>query len=355
MINILVMDHYFSSKTANLLLQTSLLLVSLLVIYGIYSLVFAWFRKKLEKTRTPVDEYIFDLFRGALLWFIYWFVLNISTRIIYKDIEFFPVILKINNLLLIFTLTWLFVQFINALAYYLQTKYDLSTTDNLKARKSLTQVKVFKAITVSIIIIIAIGAALMTFEQARKAGISILTSAGILGIIVGLAAQKSIGMILAGIQLAITQPIRLGDIVIVEGEFGKIEEIQLTYVVVKIWDERRLIIPVTWFLEKPFQNLTRTSASTTGTIFLFVGYEFPVESLRKVLPALLADNTDWDGRIANIQVTDTKERFKEIRILLSSADSSRNWDLRTNIREKLIDFINANYPDAFAKIKIKTV
>jgi small-conductance mechanosensitive channel len=349
------MELHLKSETINLIVQTTILLLSLIVLYVVYRLVFSWLRNKLTKTSSTVDEYILDLFRGALLWFIYWFVLNISTRILYNELNFYPIILKVNNLLLIFTITWLFIQFINALAYYLQSRYDLSTTDNLKARKSLTQVKVFKAIAVSIIVIVATGAALMTFEQARRAGISILTSAGILGIIVGFAAQKSIGMILAGIQLAITQPIRLDDVVIVEGEFGKIEEIQLTYIVVRIWDERRLVIPVTWFLEKPFQNLTRTNASTTGTIFLFVDYEFPVESLRKILPAMLVDNNNWDGRIANIQVTNTTERFKEVRILLSSSDSSRNWDLRTTIREKLIDFINANYPDAFAKIKIKTV
>lgn len=227
------MELHLKSQTINLIVQTTILLLSLVFLYVIYRLVFSWVRKKLTKTSTTVDEYILDLFRGALLWFIYWFVLNISTRILYNELSFYPIILKINNLLLIFTITWLFIQFINALAYYLQSRYDLSTTDNLKARKSLTQVKVFKAIAVSIIVIVAIGAALMTFEQARRAGISILTSAGILGIIVGFAAQKSIGMILAGIQLAITQPIRLDDVVIVEGEFGKIEEIQLTYIVVK--------------------------------------------------------------------------------------------------------------------------
>jgi small-conductance mechanosensitive channel len=195
---------------------------------------------------------------------------------------------------------------------------------------------------------------LLTFDAARTIGLSLLTSAGVLGIIVGFAAQKSIGMILAGIQIAITQPIRLDDVVIVEGEWGRIEEITLTYVVVKIWDERRLILPVNWFLEKPFQNWTRSNAAITGTIFLFVDYNFPVESIRTALPDILNGNSDWDGRTINVQVTNSTERYKEVRVLLSSTDASKNWDLRTTVREKLIDFINENYPDSFAKIRIET-
>lgn len=234
----------------------------------------------------------------------------------------------------------------------MQGRLDIVAKNNLDARSRLTQIKVFKVIINSIIIILAIAIGLLTFDKVRSIGISLLTSAGILGIIVGFAAQKSIGMILAGIQLAITQPIRLDDVVIVEGEWGRIEEITLTFVVVKIWDERRLILPVTWFLEKPFQNWTRSTADITGTIFLYVDYSFPVESIRKILPGLLADNPDWDSRMWNVQVTNTNEQYKEIRVLLSSSDASKNWDLRAAVREKLIDFINTNYPDAYCKIRI---
>jgi small-conductance mechanosensitive channel len=349
------MDRYFSSYTERLIIQTTILLIILVAVFFVYKFIFEWVSKKASKTPGEFDDYVLRLFRGSLLWFIYWFLLNILIHIFYSGFSFFPKLLHLNNLLLIFTIAWLSVQFVTAVAYVIQSRYDLSASDNLRARKNLTQVKVFKAVTISIIIIIAIGVALMTFEQARKVGISILTSAGILGIIVGFAAQKSLAMILAGIQLAITQPIRIDDIVIVEGEFGRIEEIELTYVILNIWDERRMVIPVTWFLEKPFQNLTRTNSNTTGSIFFFLDYNFPVESLRKILPSMLQDNTNWDGRIANIQVTNSTEKYKEIRVLLSSSDSTKNWDLRTGIREKMIDFINANYPDAFAGIRIKTV
>jgi small-conductance mechanosensitive channel len=349
------MDQYFSNETIRLVIQTSLLVIIFAGVFFIYRFVFNWFIKRALRTPGTMDDYILKLFRGSLLWLIYWFMLNIFTRIFYNGLLFYPVLLHLNNLLLIFSLTLISIQFITAIAYYLQSRYNLGTSDNLRARKNITQIKVFRAIAVTIIVIIAIGSALMTFEQARKVGISILTSAGILGLIIGFAAQKSLGMILAGIQLAVTQPVRIDDIVIVEGEFGRIEEIQLTYVVLAIWDERRMIIPVTWFLEKPFQNLSRTNTNTLGTILFFVDYSFPVDSIRKVLPSMLQDNNDWDGRVASIQVSNTTENHKEIRVLLSSADPSKSWDLRTTVREKIIDFINTNYPDTFSRIRIKTV
>lgn len=338
----------------NLLVQTSLLIGVLIAAYFTYRFAYSWVEKRVLASQTSFDDFMLKLFKGPLFLLILWLILNIFSQVFFKDYSFFVILGKINTLLLIFTLTLISVRFISAGAYYLETRYDLKTQNNLRARKSLTQVKVFKAIAVTIIVIIAIGSGLMTFEQARKVGISVLTSAGILGIIVGLAAQKSIGMILAGIQLAITQPIRLDDIVIVEGEFGRIEEIELTYVVVQIWDERRMILPVTWFLDKPFQNLTRTTTTSTGTIFLYVDYSFPVDSIRKALPDLIQGNNNWDGRTANIQVTNTTDRYKEIRIVLSSSNSSKNWDLRTDIREKLIDFINANYPESFSRIRVES-
>lgn len=349
------MNQYFSNETVRLLVATASFIVLLVIIFFVYKYLFLFFKRKVSKTPGKFDDFILDLFKIPSLWLFYWVLLKIFTHIFLSNLPFFPYLLHIDTLLLIFSITWISIQFIKAGAYYLQSKLDIGTTDNLNARSRLTQIKVFKGIANSLIIIIAIAVGLLTFEQVKNIGISLLTSAGIIGIIVGFAAQKSIGMILAGIQLAITQPIRLDDVVIVEGEWGRIEEITLTYVVVKIWDERRLVLPVTWFLEKPFQNWTRTGADITGTVFLYVDYNFPVESIRIALPDMLKGNPDWDGRILNVQVTKTTEQYKEIRVLLSSADSSKNWDLRAAIREKLIDFINVNYPDSFAKIRFKTV
>ena len=348
------MDQPFSNDTINLIIASASFFVILVIVFFVYKYLFRLFKKKISHTKGKLDDFILDLFKIPALWVIYWVMLKLFTHIFLSNLSFFPYLLHINQLLLIFSFAWVSIQFIKAGAYYLQSRLDIGATNNLNARKRLTQLKVFMGITNSIIISIAIAVALLTFEQARTIGLSLLTSAGVLGIIVGFAAQKSIGMILAGIQLAITQPIRIDDVVIVEEEWGRIEEVSLTYVVVKIWDERRLILPVTWFLEKPFQNWTRTGADITGTIFLYVDYSFPVESLRTALPEMLKGNPDWDGRTINVQVTNSTERFKEVRVLLSSSDASKNWDLRTLIREKLIDFINVNYPDSFAKIRIKS-
>ena len=174
----------------------------------------------------------------------------------------------------------------------------------------------------AIVIVFAIGIALMTFDGIREIGVSVITSAGIAGIILGLSAQKAIGTLLAGIQIAITQPIRLDDVVIVEGEWGRIEEIRLTYVVVTIWDQRRMVLPTTYFIEKPFQNWTRNTSEILGTVFLYTDYNVPVNELRQELTRLLESTDLWDGKVNVLQVTDSTEKSMELRALMSAKNSS---------------------------------
>jgi small-conductance mechanosensitive channel len=336
----------------DILIKSGLFIILLIVIYFGYNLLFSKLKKKVSNTVNKFDDYVAGLFRWPVLMFLYWILLRLFTRFFLQKFSLLTDLDHFNTLLLIFSITWIIIQTISAGEYYLQNRLNIAKADNLVARKRLTQLKVFKNIANTVIIIVAFSVGLLTFSKARSIGLGLLTSAGVVGIVVGLAAQKSLGMIIAGIQIALTEPIRFDDVVIVEGEWGRIEEITLTYVVVKIWDERRLILPVNYFLEKPFQNWTRVSAEIIGSLFLYTGYDFPVEELRKKLPGMLEGNPDWDGRVMNVQVTNTTERNKEIRILLSSRDSSANWNLRTEIREKLIDFINTNYPDTFTKIRI---
>ena len=349
------MKEYIHQDTVQLLIAIASFLGILLLVYFIYSYFFPVNIRKIFHSGDKRESFLIQLFKLPALWLIYWILLKIFSSYFLTELPIFPYLEHLNTILIIFFVAWILIQVIKAGEYFLMKKYDMEAADNLRARKNLTQIKVFKAIANTMIILIAISIGLLTFQQARTIGVSLLTSAGILGIIVGFAAQKSIGLILAGIQIAITQPIRIDDVVVVENEWGRIEEITLTYVVIKIWDERRLVLPVTWFLEKPFQNWTRSSADIIGTIFIYVDYSFPVDSIRTLLPELLKDNTDWDRRVVNVQVTNATEKFKEIRVLLSSANSSRNWDLRTEIREKLINFINENYPDSFATSRIKTI
>jgi len=269
-----------------------------------------------------------------------------------KDLNVFKYLIHANNIILILSVGWILIKFVKLGSYLLNKKLDIKSSDNLNARKRLTQLTVFQNIADTVIVIVTVSVILMTFDGARVVGKSLLTSAGIAGIIIGFAAQKSIGMFLAGVQIAITQPIRLDDVVIVEGEWGRIEEITLTYVAVRIWDERRLMLPVNYFLEKPFQNWTRASANIMGTVFFYVGYDLPVQAIRDFVPQILKDNPNWDGRVFNVQITNSNEFYKEMRILVSSSDASKNWDLRTEVREKVIDFIQANYPDCFAKVRL---
>jgi small-conductance mechanosensitive channel len=348
------MNLQLANDGTRLIIALSAFLLLLVILFFIYRYLFRFVQKKVKQTPGLVDDFILEAFKVPVLWVFYWILLKLFTHFFLNQLSIFPTLVHINTLLLIFSIAWLSVKLVHAGAYYIQTRLDLNASDNLRARKSLTQIRVFKGIIDTIIVLIAIAVGLMTFQKARTIGLSLLTSAGVLGLIVGFAAQKSLGMILAGIQLAITQPIRLDDVVIVEGEWGRIEEITLTYVVVRIWDDRRLVLPVNYFLEKPFQNWTRTNAQITGTIYLRLDYAVPVDRIREFLTRLLEGNPDWDGRVQNVQVTDTNERYKEIRVLVSSSDSSKNWNLRTYVREKLIDFVQENYPDAFAGVRIKS-
>jgi small-conductance mechanosensitive channel len=196
---------------------------------------------------------------------------------------------------------------------------------------------------------------LMLFQQVRHVGTSLLASAGIMGIIAGVAGQKTLANLIAGFQIALAQPIRQDDVVIVEGEWGRIEEITLSYVVVHIWDDRRLVLPLTYFVEKPFQNWTRNSAQLLGSVFVSVDYSFPLAEGRKALERIIESSPLWDRRFWNLQVTDTSERTMQLRVLATSADSSKSWDLRCEIREKLIAYIQEHHPLSLPLVRAQVV
>ncbi len=191
----------------------------------------------------------------------------------------------------------------------------------------------------------------MNFENFRHIGTSLLASAGVAGLIIGFAAQRTIANVLAGFQIALSQPIRIDDVVIVENEWGRIEEITLTYVVVAIWDMRRLVLPISYFIEQPFQNWTRTSADILGTVFLYVDYTIPINEIRKELGRILQQSEYWDGKVWRLHTTEAKEQTVEIRALMSAPDSGAAWELRCEVREKLIEFVQKNYPDGLPKFR----
>jgi small-conductance mechanosensitive channel len=248
---------------------------------------------------------------------------------------------------------WLGIRSVALLRTMVMARYDMDDRDNLKARRVYTQLRVIERVVDAVLILLAIAAMLLTFHAVRRLGVSLLASAGVAGIIVGFAAQRSLATLVAGIQIAISQPIRIEDVVIVEGEWGWIEEITLTYVVVRIWDQRRLIVPITYFIEKPFQNWTRTSAQILGTVFIYADYTVPVEQLRDELQRILESTPLWDRRAWNLQVTNATEHTVELRALMSAEDSSRAWDLRCLVRERLIAFLQATSPRCLPRVRLE--
>src|SRR5690606_12603677 len=206
---------------------------------------------------------------------------------------------------------------------------------------------------ITIIVIFAIAIILLSFDNMRKIGAGLLTGVGVGGIIIGFAAQKSLGNLLAGFQIAFTKPIRSDDVLIVEGEWGKVEDINLTYVVVNIWDKRRLVLPIQYFIEKPFQNWTRTTAEILGTVFIYTDFTVPVDKLRQKLTELLSAHPLWDGQVAVLQVTDLKEETMEIRCLMSSRNAGQAFDLRCDIREQMIEYIRINFNESLSKTRVE--
>lgn len=259
---------------------------------------------------------------------------------------------RITSLLIIFSFTWLALRLLRGLEHAIQLSNPVDVSDNLRARQIHTQSRVLLRTLGVFVIFVGAAGMLMTFPAARQFGASLLASAGLAGLAVGFAARPVLSNLIAGMQIALTQPIRLDDVVIVENEWGRIEEITGTYVVVRIWDDRRLVVPLQYFIEQPFQNWTRRSSSLIGSVFLWVDYTLPLEPLREELRRLCRDVPElWDGRVCVLQVTDADQKAIQLRALVSSADSSRGWDLRCHVRENLLGFIQRQYPGALPQLR----
>lgn len=255
------------------------------------------------------------------------------------------------NVLLIAAVTWLLIRALSIIDDVVVARHHLDTADNLQARRLLTQTKVLSRTGMIIVGVVGFGIILMTFHGVREFGVSLLASAGLAGIVVGFAARPTLSNLIAGIQLALTQPIRLDDVVIVEGEWGRIEEITATYVIVRIWDQRRLVVPLEYFINNPFQNWTRTTADILGTIYLYADYTVPVAEVREELERIVQASEKWDGKVVGLVVTDAKERVMELRALVSAANSGNAWDLRCYVREKLVDYLQREHPGCLPRTR----
>ena len=332
----------------------TLIIASALILTGSIFLHFVLFRilKKIRNKGSFFVQQSYRRFRTPSFMFFLTVALYIIIASLAPENIFTDALKHIVQLLLIFNVTWLILHLTGLGRDLVLRRHNLEEKDNLKARRIYTQFKVIQRIINFIVILFAIALALMTFEPIRKIGVGLFASAGVAGIILGFAAQKMIGTVLAGFQIAVTQPIRLDDVVIVEGEWGWIEEITLTYVVVRIWDKRRLVVPTTYFIEKPFQNWTRVSADILGTVFIYTDYTVPFDALRKELTRILNNDKNWDGKVNVLQITNSTEKTVEVRALMSAVDSPTAWDLRVSVREKMIDFLQRNFPDSLPKTRL---
>ena len=330
-----------------------ILFILLFVVAGtIYFASILLLRKYSKRSDNKLETNTHRKFKIPMLVFLFSAVLSILISEIDPALEWSKGLNHFINLIIIFGITWLLIKIIKLGKAMVLKQYDYDEKDNLKARKVYTQFTLIERFMIAIVVIIAIAVALLTFEKIRAIGVSLFASAGVAGIILGFAAQKLLGNVLAGFQIAVSQPIRLDDVVIVEGEWGWIEEITLTYVVVRIWDKRRLVVPTTYFVEKPFQNWTRESADILGTVFIYADYTVPFDKLREELSSILKSDKNWDGKVNNLQVTNATDKTVEIRALMSSHDSPSAWDLRVRVREKLISFLQQNYPDSLPRSRI---
>jgi small-conductance mechanosensitive channel len=262
-----------------------------------------------------------------------------------------PVVRHAGTLLLILGFGWLLIALISVLDEYLREHLVAGVRDDKRAKRTLTRVGILDRVLTIVIVVLTAAAMLFTFPEGRAIGASILASAGIAGLVLGIAARPAAESLIAGLQVAITEPFHIDDVVIVEGEWGRIEEITSTYVVVRIWDLRRLVVPLTYFLEKPFQNWTRAGTELLAQVTVEVDYSTPVGELREQVGEIVASSRHWDKGFWNLQVTEAGERTMRLRVLASAADSGSAWDMRCEIREKLITYLQEQHPEALPRIR----
>ncbi|MBP9855512.1 MAG: mechanosensitive ion channel [Candidatus Omnitrophica bacterium] len=268
------------------------------------------------------------------------------------DLDITPRLQHFLQLCILACLGWLVKTVVHIVCAVFLQRYK-TASDKPSSRNIYTQIRIIENIINFLIAVLTISLMIMTFTEAKEVGVSVFASAGVMSIIIGFAAQKTLGNLIAGIQIAITQPIRLEDAVVVEDEWGWIEEITLAYVIVRLWDLRRLVLPISYFIDNPFENWTMTSSQILGSITLYVDYKTPVDKVRGELTRILERSSYWDKKVSGLQVTDIKEHTVELRALMSAADSSASWDLRCEVREKLLEFLRNNYPDSLPLTRVE--
>jgi len=338
----------------DLMWEGALLVGVILAALLVHAILFAVLRVLASRTPWKIDDVIVRHLRwpGRLLLPLLGIMLVLPGFDRLGDAEV-AWIRHLLSLITIAAVAWLLIACVRALEENIKAAHDVAVADNLAARRVHTQISVLARTLTVFVIIVAAAAALMTFPRIREIGAGLLVSAGFAGLAVGLAARPVLENLIAGIQIALTQPIRIDDVVIMDGEFGRIEEITTTYVVVRVWDDRRIIAPFSKFMTDSFQNWTRRTAQLLGTVLVYADYSLPVQPLREEFDRIVEQSDLWDRRVKTLQVTDLTEQTIQMRALVSAANADKAWNLRVLVREKLIEFLQSEYPQCLPRTRVE--
>ncbi len=339
------MDSITATGLARILATAAVVVAALLVHTVVWRLVL----------RVVKDRALADDLRGRCRWPARLVVALAAALLALSLAGLRPVVhrtlVHLLQLALIAASAWLAERLVRVAETALMRRYDVEVPDNLRARRARTQVRVLARVVIVGITLLALAIMLLTFPEGRTIGTSLLASAGIASVVAGVAARSTVGNLIAGLQIAFAEPIRLDDAVVVEGEWGNVEEITLTYVVVRIWDRRRLVLPCSYFLEHPIENWTRYSSDIVGTVLLYVDYATPVEDVRAEFERVVAASALWNGQTAVLQVVDATERTMVLRALVSADSAPSAWDLRCEVRERLLAWLQRQHPEALPRLR----
>jgi small-conductance mechanosensitive channel len=345
------MIRFFEGNWHNLLSSALLLSAAIAISLVAYRIVF-WLLRRLARSKAAVlDQSLIRHGQGPSRWI---FPL-LAALLVLPGLPLAPILMSalehITGLGLIAAIAWLLTLFVDITSDVLAERYRIDTADNLVARRILTQFQMLRRIVFVLVAIVTLSIMLMTFPAIKHIGVSLLASAGLATLVVGMAMKGTLSNLIAGVQIAFAQPFRLEDAVVVEGEWGWIEEIGTMYVVVRIWDLRRLVVPLSYFLDHPFQNWTRTSAQLLGNAVLYADYTVPMDELRKELRRICEGTPLWKGQVCVLQASDATEHTVQLRALMDARNSSDAWDLRCLVREKLLEYLQKNHPECLPRYR----
>ncbi|MGH9351324.1 MAG: mechanosensitive ion channel family protein [Terriglobia bacterium] len=342
---------HFQTHWHNWLLGTGIILVSIAVALVVHYFLFSILARIARRPGRIIDASFVRHGRKPAKWILPLLALLIVVPLAPLSPGPRNAVEHVIGVGLIVAVAWIVIVMTEVFTDLVAARYRIDVADNLEARRIQTQVNVLRRIFTVVVLIVALSIILLSIPQVRSIGTSLLASAGLAGLVIGMAMKSTLGNLIAGIQIALTQPIRMEDAVIVEGEWGWIEEITSTYVVVRLWDWRRMVLPLSYFIEHPFQNWTRITASLIGSVYLYVDYTVPVDEVRKELDRIVKTTDKWRGEVCVLQVSDTKEYTIELRALADAKDAGTAWDLRCYIREGLIKFLQEKYPQSLPKTR----